>query len=167
MVVDTGENDGEAIRLLSAQERVAVACHVAEQLLVLSDIARLQRQPASRMQRALSALMSSPRPALPPALARAGDVCSGLLIWLTGSRTSYPMLDDVLRAISETLSTMDQTEREFATPLAMAASILAAAAIARNRCEDGAAALGLPPGVAGEMIAAATEHAEKRMAVAG
>lgn len=152
MIVDSRDDDSEAVRLLSAGERVAVACHVAEQILTLSRLARMQRPPTSRVQRVISAFTTSTHPPLPPALARVGSICSELLSWLTGAKASYPTLDDLLRAIGETLNTMDPTERRFATQIAMAASILAAAAIARNRRKDDTEASGAPPEAIKEMI---------------
>jgi hypothetical protein len=161
MTGDNGENDGESGRLLTARERAAVASHVAEQLLTLADFARRPPAAASRVRRAISALVEPPSAPLPPALAAAADVCAGLLVWLAGSSPSYPMLDDVLRSIGWALHAMDRTERQYAAPLAMAACILAAAAMARHQRRDGMTAADLPRGMVGAMVTAAMEHGER------
>lgn len=142
MGVDSGD-DGESARLLSAAERGAVARHVAEQLLA---IARARRTTgASALARALAA--ARPVPLHDAAFA----ACEKVIEWL-GPSVDPPALDGVLRAIASVLRGADAAERRLLEPLAMAACILAAAAMARSRSP--AAPSDLPPGVSGEMVAA-------------
>lgn len=162
MIGDSGENDGEAGRLLSARERAAVACHVAEQLLICAEFARLRRPAEPPVRRAISALLAPPPAALSPAMAGAADVCATIVDWLSGTSPCYPTLDDVLRGIEKTLRAMDSEERQNAAPLAMAGCILASAAMAKSRLLDGQA---FPSSseMVGTMVAAAAAHAGERV----
>lgn len=161
MIGDSGENQGESGWLLSARERAAVACHVAEQLLICAEFARLRPPSEPPVRRAIAALMSPPPAPLSPAMAAVADVCATIVDWLAGSSPSYPMLDDVLRSTEKALRAVDSEERQSAAPLAMAACILASAAMVKNR-HLGSTAHPEPNDMIGSLVAAAAAHAGER-----